>query len=191
MVFSLFIQALGFINFFFSVAAWASLQRHIIFEFDASSLNNFLIAHWSILIILELATVFLSSSENIGNFKSVETILYILAVAYISFSPYFSFSWISQCNKMQNLFIGRSNNHSLDIKATKYLNEGQCSTSQQCTKNIQEYMSEHCFRYPKIMRTSSYVFTGMIAVFVTGLILFEKFYKKREVTQSEASTTNA
>ena len=191
-LFTIFIQTVGFINFFLSVASWASIQKHIIFEFEgASSLNTFMILHWCILIILELATVFLSSSEKMGDIKHPITILFLLVSFYIFYSLFFSFSWVKQCQNIQNDFINKSNHHDslgtgLPEKATKYLNDGQCPTPSQCQLVIKNYMETNCSKYPKNMEIFAYVCVGVSIALIAVYIVLKKFEKNQDTKASDS-----
>jgi len=168
------IQIFGFINFFMSVASWASIQKHIIFEFDGTaSLNTFLVLHWCILIILELATVFLSSNEKMGDIKHPVTILFLFVSLYIFYSPFFSFSWSKKCQVIANDFINKSLQHNLPEKATKYLNEGQC------------------FRYPNHMKVLSYISLCVSLLVVASIIFLKRHEKAQEGSRASESAYNS
>ena len=186
------IQIFGFINFFMSVASWASIQKHIIFEFDGTaSLNTFLVLHWCILIILELATVFLSSNEKMGDIKHPVTILFLFVSLYIFYSPFFSFSWSKKCQVIANDFINKSLQHNLPEKATKYLNEGQCPTSQECQGVIENYMQINCFRYPNHMKVLSYISLCVSLLVVASIIFLKRHEKAQEGSRASESAYNS
>ena len=187
-VFDILITICGFVNFFLTLASWASIQKKIYTEIGGTGLDFFLLIQWVLLVImLCFNSIISAASVTYGKIRYLY--IYCAIAFYECFSSFFSYIYMSMCNDLRDTFKNDAAHNTLQKKAKHYISQETDMQSNRSTveAKIDEYINESCMKYPEWLSIASTVIAVVVPVACGLYWAYEYYIHRKESTSANDS----